>query len=161
LKHYSVAPVISWVTSDVEANSEKIAEFSDKSDIRDLGEDHAQTLKDAHKWCQEKFNQVYNDDVVTSFKKFDKDNSGEIDKEELGELSKSLGFPLNEEQLELALKDLDMNKDGVVDMEEFKRWYFTGMKPYNSSTRTMLKIGSKTKALMDVVKQEAENMMLS
>lgn len=78
-----------------------------------------------------------------AFNKFDKDGSGAIDREELALLSKELGHELNEEQLEVALKDLDLNKDGVIDLHEFSRWYFTGMKPYNGSTRTMLKIGGK------------------
>lgn len=46
-------------------------------------------------------------------------------------LSEQLGAPLTPKQLETALADLDLNKDGVIDFDEFCRWYFTGMKPYN------------------------------
>jgi Ca2+-binding EF-hand superfamily protein len=46
-------------------------------------------------------------------------------------LSLELGHPLNEEQLEKAVKDLDLNNDGVIDLKEFSRWYFTGLKSYN------------------------------
>ena len=60
----------------------------------------------------------------------------------------------------MALKDLDMNNDGVVDLEEFTRWYFTGMKPYNGARRTMLKLGSKTAGLMKVAAEEAKAVML-
>lgn len=67
---------------------------------------------------------------------------------------------MTEEQLTKALKDLDLNGDGVVDLSEFNRWYFTGMKPYNGSTRTMLRIGNKTKALKDVMIAEAMNCLL-
>jgi len=59
------------------------------------------------------------------------------------------------------LKDLDLNGDGVIDMKEFCRWYFTGMKPYNGSTRTMLKFGNKSKALLDTITDEAKNVLLS
>ena len=45
---------------------------------------------------------------------------------------------LSDEQLEKALTDLDLNKDGVVDLNEFCRWYFTGLKSYNDTTRNML-----------------------
>jgi hypothetical protein len=85
-------------------------------------------------------------DVRKAFDKFDKDLSGAIDKEELGELSKELGFELSEEQLTSALGDLDLNGNGVIDFDEFTRWYFTGMKPYNGLTKSMLKLehGSKT-----------------
>jgi len=89
------------------------------------------------------FDDICENQVTPAFEKFDKDGSGAIDRDELAQLSKELGHELNEEQLEAALVDLDLNKDGVIDMDEFKRWYFTGMKPYNGSTRTMLKIGGK------------------
>ena len=35
------------------------------------------------------------------------------------------------------------------------------MKPYNSSKRTFLKVGSKTKKLVDAVSEEAKNALLS
>ena len=70
-------------------------------------------------------------------------------------MMKELGHELNEQQLDEALKDLDINKDGVIDMEEFSRWYFTGMKPYNGSTRTILKIGGKAMQLLDIMGAEA------
>ena len=41
----------------------------------------------------------YKDDVTKAFNQFDADGSGEIDKEELGQLAEMLGTPLNEEQL--------------------------------------------------------------
>jgi len=103
---------------------------------------------------------VLEDDVKPAFAKFDKDGSGAIDKDELAELSKSLGFELSPEELELALKDLDLNGDGVVDLHEFKRWYFTGMKPYNGSTRAMLKIGSNSKTIKDLLAEEASNALI-
>jgi len=95
-----------------------------------------------------------------AFKKFDKDGSEAIDKAELYLLSKDLGYELNPDQLNEALIDLDLNKDGVVDLSEFKRWYFTGMKPYNGSRRTMLRFGAKSKALIDVLSEEAKNILL-
>jgi len=86
----------------------------------------------------ETYDRKYDDDVKPAFGKFDKDFSGAIDKGELKELSSELGYPLNDEQLEKALTDLDLNKDGVVDLNEFCRWYFTGLKSYNNTTRNML-----------------------
>lgn len=60
------------------------------------------------------------------FKKFDKDGSGAIDKDELSVLCKELGKPLDDKQLEEALNDLDINKDGVIDEDEFCKWWFSG-----------------------------------
>ena len=34
-----------------------------------------------------------------------------------------LGHPLNDQQLDAALKDLDVNKDGVIDLNEFTFFY--------------------------------------
>lgn len=42
--------------------------------------------------------------------------------------------------LDAALADLDMNKDGVIDMDEFSRWYFAGMKPFSENKRLLMKI---------------------
>lgn len=53
--------------------------------------------------------------MIPAFNKFDKDGNGTIDAQELAQLSKDLGAELNEEQLEAALKDLDINGDGVID----------------------------------------------
>lgn len=102
-----------------------------------------------------------NDDVKPSFNQFDKDGSGSIDKGELQLLMKELGQEINEEQATIALKDLDLNKDGVVDLDEFKRWYFTGMKPYNGARRSLLRYGGKAKKLVDTVKEEARNALLT
>ena len=76
-------------------------------------------------------------------------------------MCRELGMELDEQQLEEALKDLDLNKDGVVDLDEFKRWYFTGMKPYNGTRRAMLKIGGKVAGLMDVLGEETKNALMA
>lgn len=44
------------------------------------------------------------------------------------------------EELEEALKDLDLNKDGVVDFSEFQRWWFSGFKSYSGTRRSMIKM---------------------
>ena len=67
-------------------------------------------------------------------------------------LSEVLGFPLTDEQTEIALIDLDLDKSGDIDFDEFKRWYFTGMKSYNGTTRKMLSIGNKSKAILEKIK---------
>jgi hypothetical protein len=67
-----------------------------------------------------------------------------------------LGTPLDEEQLKTALVDLDLDGNGVIDIYEFSRWYFTGMKSYNGSTRTMLKAGKKTASLFNAMAQKTK-----
>ena len=60
-----------------------------------------------------------------------------------------------------ALIDLDLNKDGVIDLSEFCRWYFTGMKPYNGGRRSLLKFGAQSVALMDALKEESRALLMS
>jgi hypothetical protein len=90
-------------------------------------------------------------EVRVAFDKYDADGSGAIDKEELALLSKELGNELTDEELEKALKDLDLNGDGVIDFKEFSRWYFTGMKEFNGSRRDILKAGSMAGKLISTV----------
>lgn len=73
---------------------------------------------------------------------------------------KDLGHEINDEAVEVALKDLDMNGDGVIDLSEFSRWYFTGMKSYSGARRTLLKMGGHSQKLLDSVKEEAKNALL-
>lgn len=44
-----------------------------------------------------------------------------------------------------------MNGDGVIDIKEFSRWWFTGKKEFNSSRRAVLKAGSIAGKLIDTV----------
>jgi hypothetical protein len=98
----------------------------------------AAALSNAFEVMIEAYKNKRDTEVAEAFRQFDEDGSGAIDKDELQQLSKQLGHPLSEEELATALDDLDLNKDGVIDFDEFCRWYFTGMKPYNDSTRSML-----------------------
>jgi len=158
-QHYSAAPVTAWVIKSDMAECIQ-SKFSSKAHVIQT-EDLAAGLIDAINHCSQRYNEIYENDVKTAFAKFDQDGSGAIDKNELAQLSKDLGFELTEEQASEALRDLDLNNDGVVDLHEFKRWYFTGMKPYNGTRRTMLKAGHKAKALMDVLSDETKNVLMS
>ena len=48
-----------------------------------------------------------------------------------------------------------------MDLDEFCRWYFTGMKPYNGSRRSLLQLGSKSMKLASVLEEEVKNVLLS
>ena len=64
--------------------------------------------------------------VKPQFKKYDKDGSGNIEKDELEDLIKDFGIDLKEYKIEDALRDMDTNEDGKIDYDEFCRWYFSG-----------------------------------
>ena len=142
---YGEAPVVAWVYNESQDFTSLMKESHKKCPFKDADSIDAAVIL-AVKECKALRHAKANGDVRKAFDKFDKDLSGAIDKEELGELSKELGFELSEEQLTSALEDLDLNGNGVIDFDEFSRWYFTGMKPYNGLTKSMLKIehGSKT-----------------
>lgn len=108
----------------------------------------------------ERYNETMENEVKAAFNKFDADGSGAIDKEELAMLSKDLGYELNEAELTAALVDLDLNKDGVIDLYEFSRWYFSGMKPFNGSRRTMLRLGDGAKKLLETVADKARKAII-
>ena len=59
------------------------------------------------------------DEIIPSFQNFDTDKSGKIDLNELQDLCAKLGHTLTEEQCNKAMKDLDVNKDEVISLDEF------------------------------------------
>jgi hypothetical protein len=58
------------------------------------------------------------------------------------------------------MTDLDLNGDGVIDVDEFSRWYFTGMKAYNGNTRSMLQMRNQTSTIMDILAKDEIQQMI-
>ena len=58
------------------------------------------------------------------------------------------------------MADLDLNGDGVIDLPEFSRWYFTGMKAYNGNTRNMLQMRNQTSTIVDILAKEEIQKMI-
>jgi hypothetical protein len=56
--------------------------------------------------------------------------------------------------------DLDLNGDGVIDLSEFSRWYYTGMKAYNGNTRNMLQMRNQTSTIVDILAKEEIQKMI-
>jgi len=57
------------------------------------------------------------------FEKFDKDKSGSIDAGEFQHLCFNLGYALSEAELAFALKTLDGDNSGKIELKEFKEWW--------------------------------------
>jgi hypothetical protein len=124
--YYATAPVFVWVIpagGEADALKALFAKTHAESHVvtyeGDEKADKANAVLEAFDWANNKFETLSSDVVKKTFDKFDVDGSGAIDKDELAKLSEELGHPLNDEELEEALKDLDLNKDGVVDFSEF------------------------------------------
>jgi len=67
---------------------------------------------------------MYSKDDILSFcfQTFDKDGSGQIDENEYIEIMKSLfnSKPMFPGNLQLACAEFDVNKDGMIDFQEFR-----------------------------------------
>ncbi|CAN0065074.1 unnamed protein product [Discosporangium mesarthrocarpum] len=57
--------------------------------------------------------------IREAFKFFDKDKSGAIDCKELGDIMRQLGAKLTDQEIELLVKEADVDGDGQVDINEF------------------------------------------
>jgi len=57
------------------------------------------------------------------FKRFDQNNSGEIDIRELQQLTRALGLSLDRESINNAMFELDRNRNGAISLEEFWDWW--------------------------------------
>ncbi|KAI9270372.1 calmodulin [Phascolomyces articulosus] len=58
-------------------------------------------------------------ELLETFKVFDKNNDGTISANELREVMNNLGEKMSEAELEQMLLEADANKDGVINYEEF------------------------------------------
>ena len=62
-------------------------------------------------------------DLLDTFRHIDVDNSGDLSKDEVMLMAERLGFKITSDELDNAWKDMDTNKDGKVDFNEFYNWY--------------------------------------
>lgn len=61
--------------------------------------------------------------VRAVFNKYDVDQSGELDLAEFGAFCADLGQHFTQEQLEVALDEIDEDGNGTIDFEEFYKWW--------------------------------------
>ena len=68
--------------------------------------------------------------VEKAFQRYDKDNSGSIDINEVSEMMREeLHEPIDGQELEACMEEMDKDGNGVIDFEEFLDW-FTSEKVY-------------------------------
>ena len=61
------------------------------------------------------------DEVKFAFKVYDRDNTGEIEIEDLRKVMTNLGDKLTDDEINTIIREADCNGDGVIDSEEFVR----------------------------------------
>lgn len=49
------------------------------------------------------------------------------------------------------MKGLDLDNSGALDIVQFARWYFTGMRSYKNEKESLLKVENKTNSLFNAL----------
>jgi Ca2+-binding EF-hand superfamily protein len=96
--------------------------------IRTMFEEYAEemTTKTGEKrWTlgRDKLGEIHHKSLRSFFDVIDVDNSGCLDREELGQLVGTLSQPLSAVELDDLMDKLDIDGDGTVDFAEFQEWY--------------------------------------
>ena len=67
-----------------------------------------------------------------------------IELNELAEVAKELGRPLDAAELEECIKDLDTNKDNQISLDEFRKWWLSGRQGLSPILRRLLAFKIRT-----------------
>merc|ERR1712080_395866 len=59
------------------------------------------------------------EDIREAFATFDMDGNGYISRTELGYVMDNIGMPMDKEEIECLINDIDIDGDGLIDYEEF------------------------------------------
>jgi Ca2+-binding EF-hand superfamily protein len=86
------------------------------------------------------------------FRKFDANNSGEIDMRELGILVKSLGLNMGSEEINNAMVDLDKDQNGAISFDEFWDWFERAAVIGIGSSQSPTKLSSSVKMKQSIRK---------
>mmetsp|Transcript_30228 Transcript_30228/g.66089 ORF Transcript_30228/g.66089 Transcript_30228/m.66089 type:complete len:911 (-) Transcript_30228:377-3109(-) len=95
---------------------------------------------------QKKISQEERERLMEVFKKHDKDGSGAIDLQELQQMCEELGGKISAEESQEAMKQLDKDKSGTCNFEEFVGFWTSksGLGGYNSAALQFIKLKMAT-----------------
>ncbi|MFL5318486.1 MAG: EF-hand domain-containing protein, partial [Myxococcaceae bacterium] len=65
------------------------------------------------------------DEMVDIFQRYDRDRTGEIDREEFSRLLEAMGQNPDDETLQIALDVVDTDRTGKITFGAFKRWWLS------------------------------------
>ncbi len=63
------------------------------------------------------------EEVEELFEQNDTDGNGDIDFDEFAALIRDLDEPMSQQTLETGFRDIDVNKDGRINFDEFLKWW--------------------------------------
>jgi len=98
---------------------EELRKMIAESDVNGDGEIDFQEFVEMMKKVNIQMEKREGTDLIEAFKYFDQDDSGYISRQNLSDVMKSLGEELSEQDLNEMMLIADINKDGVVDFDEF------------------------------------------
>lgn len=140
ISKYNDVPIKAFLGNDKYANakSHKAESFT------------AAEKQQAIDYLQGQFGQL-NEVIKKVFDSFDKDKSGYIDVNELADVAKELGRPMDHAELEECMKDLDINKDNKISLDEFSKWWLSGRQGLSKWMRRLLSFKLKTTKFVDAI----------
>jgi hypothetical protein len=95
-------------------------------------------------------------EIEDIFAEFDEDASGSIDSVELQQFASSFGLIWDAETVEAALKEMDSDGNGTVDLKEFATWFCS--RPDGSSEDTALKMKLQVKLAVRQITKALKDM---
>jgi CRP-like cAMP-binding protein/Ca2+-binding EF-hand superfamily protein len=85
------------------------------------------------------------------FDKMDKGKTGALDRAEFRGLCKAISLDANPKQLDVYFKQIDYDKNGTIEFEEFKEWFVTTDDDVLLKARLVLKLGKDKKTIQKAV----------
>ncbi|XP_057791531.1 calcium-binding allergen Ole e 8-like [Salvia miltiorrhiza] len=76
-------------------------------------------------------------EVAKVFARFDANNDGKISAEELGGVLKALGSATSADEVERMMQELDTDRDGHINLEEFAAFCNGSTDPYHSAEKEL------------------------
>lgn len=74
-------------------------------------------------WCYVSLMDKDLQEVREIFDHFDKDGNGTIDPNEFADLLDALGSGFSDQEVQLGLEAIDLNKNGRIEFNEFLKWW--------------------------------------
>jgi calmodulin len=149
-------------TVPIQSAAKKLGALAEYAGL--LCREEAKGLADKEETAEEQLEQLR-----AVIKILDKDNSGNLDKEEIGEALKRMGMSHSPEEVDAAFVEMDDDDSGEVGLEEFEEWFtkqevrkaFDGIDVDGGGTLDREELGLVLKKLGKQLTEEGLNAMMT